>query len=498
MKFSIKKILLLSLILNGLHAETRPNILFLYLDDFGWKDTTYMGSDFFETPHIDKLAEEGIIFTNAYSSSANCAPARACLLSGQYTPRHEVYNVGTEPRGKAEHRKLIHVAGVDTLRKDIITWANCLQNEGYKTAAIGKWHLSDDPSPFGFDVNVAGTHSGSPPKGYYPPHPNVPNLGKVPDDEYLTDTLNYRACDFIKQNKGAPWILYYTHFAVHSPIEAKRSLLQKYKDKPPGEQHSNVDMASMIQAVDDGVGDIIKVLEETGQRENTVILFTSDNGGYGPATDMAPLRGYKGTYYEGGIRVPFFANWPGKIKAGQVSETPIIGVDLYPTICSLANVSLPDTHTLDGKDLVPLFTQSADLAQWSERTLFWHFPAYLQSYKRKNTQRDQQRKNPQRDSLFRARPCSIIRKGDWKLHEYFENNEFELYNLKDDLGEVRDLSETQPEKLNEMKTLLKQWRQATDAPVPTELNPKYNKAKENQAKQTISKKKHSGQKTKPR
>ncbi len=178
-------------------AEKQPNILFIYLDDFGWRDTSYMGSDFFETPNLDAMAAGGMKFSNAYSCAANCAPARACLLSGQYTPRHQIFNVGTGPRGKAQHRRLLHIPGVDTLRRDIKTWAQCLQSAGYTTASIGKWHLSKDPCQYGFDVNVGGTHSGSPPRGYYPPH-KVPGLENSPKGEYLNDSLNDESIRFIR------------------------------------------------------------------------------------------------------------------------------------------------------------------------------------------------------------------------------------------------------------------------------------------------------------
>lgn len=455
-----------------LHAEERPNLLFIFLDDYGWKDTGFMGSDFYETPNIDALANEGMVFTNAYSASANCAPARASLLSGQYTPRHKIYNVGTGPRGKDQHRRLLHVPGVDVLDPSITTWANCIQEAGYHTATMGKWHLSDDPAPYGFDLNVAGTHSGGPPSGYYPPHPRVPGLGDYEDDEYLTDTLSDRAESFVRENKERPWMLYLTHFAVHTPLHAKKEFVEKYENKEPGELHDHVAMATMIQSVDEGVGQIVKALEETGTREKTIIVFFSDNGGYGPATDMAPLKGYKGTYYEGGIRVPFFVNWPGVVEAETTNETPITGVDLFPTFCDMLGVELPGDQSLDGVSLVPLF--KGEKHNYADRSLFWHFPAYLQAYGKDAAAE-------QRDPLFRARPCSVIRKGDWKLLEFFESGDLELYDLRSDIGEANDLSEKEPDKLSELKQELDDWREEIQADIPTERNPKFDALKEQQA-----------------
>ena len=238
-----------SLFCCGLLAEasadqptSSPNILLIFLDDFGWKDTSYMGSDFYETPNIDQLADQGMVFTNAYSCAANCAPARASLMSGQYTPRHQIYNVGTLPRGKSAHRRLEHIPGVDTLDLKIKTWAHQLQAAGYRTATMGKWHLSEDPLPYGFDVNVGGSHSGGPPGGYYPPHGKAPGLENAPQDEYVTDQLGDEACQFITANKDRPWMVYLTHFAVHTPIEAKRELVAKYEAKPSGQLHQNLSL----------------------------------------------------------------------------------------------------------------------------------------------------------------------------------------------------------------------------------------------------------------
>lgn len=458
-------------------AGERPNILFVYLDDFGWRDAGFMGSDFYRTPHLDRLAAEGLVFTDAYACAANCAPSRACLLSGQYTPRHEIYNVGTGRRGNSKFGSLMHIPGTDTLRRDIRTWAECFQEAGYRTATIGKWHLSDDPLPYGFDRNVGGSHSGSPPKGYYPPHPGAPGLSDAPADEYLTDRLHDEALTFIETNRDRPWLLYLTHFAVHTPLQGKPELVEKYRRAAPGELHDSPVMAAMIESVDQGVGRLMKRLEDWGLADNTVVILSSDNGGYGPATSMAPLKGYKGTYYEGGIRVPLVVRWPGVVEPGSRCDVPVIGVDLYPTLCQIAGVELPTDQPLDGVSLVPLLTGEGDFPQ---RALYWHFPAYLQSYSR----RDQQR-----DPLYRSRPCGIIRRGDWKLHEYFENGDLELYNLRTDIGEANNLASTHPDKAAELLEQLQAWRQATGAPVPREPNPDYDPQAERAKLESLSQRK---------
>ena len=464
--------------------EQRPNVLFIFLDDFGWKDVAYMGSDFYETPHLDKLAGEGMVFSDAYSCAANCAPARACLLSGQYTPRHEVYNVGTGPRGNAKHRKLLHIPGTTTLREDIVTWAHCIQKAGYKTATMGKWHLSKDPLPYGFDVNVGGTHSGGPPRGYFPPHGSAPGLSDAPKGEYVTDRLSDEAIKFIGENKENNWFLYLTHFAVHTPIQAKKEDIAKFQAKKPGKLHSHAVMAGMIKSVDDGVGRIVAALEEMKLSEKTAIFFFSDNGGYGPATSMHPLKGYKGTYYEGGIREPFFVKWPGVVKPGTRCADPIIGVDMYPTFCEITGAKLPKKQPLDGVSLMPLLEGDESLGR---EAIYWHFPAYLQSYARSDEQRD---------PLFRSRPCSIIRSGDYKLHEYFEDGGLELYNLKEDIGESKDLSKSMPKKVDELHGMLKSWRAEIKAPVPDQLNPAYDAQADAKARKAGGDKGKKGKKNK--
>lgn len=445
----------------AVNKNGQPNILFIFLDDYGWKDCGFMGSDFYETPHIDQLASQGMVFTNAYATAANCAPSRACLLSGQYTPRHEIYNVGTGLRGNPAFSRLKHVPGTATLRPDISTWAHCLRESGYRTGTIGKWHLSDDPLPYGFDFNFAGTHSGSPPKGYFPPHSKAPGLEDSPQDQYLTDRLTDEAIEFIGRNQEQPWLLYLTHFAVHTPLQAKSELVAKYESKPKGELHNHAVMAAMIESVDEGIGRIVEELDQLKLSDNTVVIFTSDNGGYGPATSMSPLKGYKGTYYEGGIREPFFVKWPSVVEEGTTCETPIINVDIFPTLLEIAQVEFPASQPLDGQSLLPLLQQTDG---FSDRALYWHFPAYLQGYSRIDQQRD---------PLFRTRPVGVIREGKWKLHEYFESGDLELYDLESDIGESNNISAANPKKAEQLREKMQAWRKRVNAPVPTKPNPQF-------------------------
>ncbi len=434
---------------------TPPNILFIFLDDFGWRDSGFMGSDFYETPNIDKLARGGMIFTDAYAGAANCAPSRACLLSGQYTPRHRIFNVGTRARGDTRHRRLLHVPGTDTLNPGIETWAERLQAAGYRTGMFGKWHLGTSARAQGFDVEVD--------------HRKLPgfkgHLG--PDGSYLADVLTDHTIRFIQESKEKPWCAYLAHFAVHTPLQPKRELLPKYESKTPGRLHQHVVMATMIQAVDDGVGRLVAELHRLNLNKNTVIVFTSDNGGFGPATDMDPLWGYKGNYYEGGIREPFFIHWPGVVAPESRSSVPVHSIDLYPTLCEIAGATLPAGQPIDGVSLVSIL--KGETGKWHDRALFWHFPAYLESYSVVNEQRD---------PLFRTRPCSIIRLGDWKLHQYFEDGALELYNLRTDIGERRNLAQTRPEKTRELLRRLEDWRRDVNAPVPSKPNPEFDAAAE--------------------
>jgi len=443
----------------GAEASARkPNILFILIDDMGWKDLGFMGSTFYDTPHIDKLAAGGMVFTNAYANAANCAPTRACLLSGQYGPRHGVYTVASSARGASKDRKLIPTKNTIVLDDKNVTLAEAIKPAGYVNATMGKWHLGADPKTQGFDVNVGGNQAGHPPT-YFSPYRNK-NLPNGPKGEYLTDRLTDEAITFIETNKDRPFFLYLPHYAVHTPIQAKKDLIAKYEKRKAAHGHSNAKYAAMIESVDTGVGRILAKLDELKLTDDTVVVFFSDNGGMKSITSMEPLRGGKGCYYEGGIREPMIVRWPGKIKAGSKCDTPVIGIDFYPTLLEIAGAKTPEGKVLDGVSIMPLLRGSSPL---KPRPLFWHFPIYLQGSM-----------DGARDSKFRTRPGSAIRLGDWKLHEYFEDGGIELYNLKDDISEATDLAKANPAKAKELHTILADWRKAVNAPIPTEKNPDYN------------------------
>lgn len=445
------------------HAQKSPNIVFILIDDMGWKDVSYMGSSYYETPHIDKLAKQGMSFTNAYANSANCAPTRASLLSGQYNPRHGVFTVGNADRGKTELRRLIPIKNSTTLPLDKITIAEALKPAGYVSAAIGKWHIGNTPTVQGFDVGVE-----KPQIDYGKGHFNK-------DGEYLTDRLTDEAVGFIKENKDKPFFLYLAHHAVHTPIQAKKDIIAAYKDKEGVGCHNDATYAAMIQSVDESVGRVHETLEELGLSDNTMILFFSDNGGYGPKTCMRPLRGGKGMYYEGGIREPMFVYWPEKVKAGTSSDTPVMSTDFYPTFLEIAGADAPKDYTLDGLSIMSLLEGKKELKR---EKLFWHFPGYLQAYNGL--------KEDSRDPDFRTRPVSVIRKGDWKLLMFHEewmldggrkkmasNNAVELYNLKTDLSESNNLSNTNKKKRDELLDDLMNWQKEIDAQIPSAPNPEY-------------------------
>lgn len=437
-------------------AAKRPNIVFILIDDMGWKDLGFMGSRYYETPHIDRLAKQGMVFTDAYTCGPNCAPTRACLMSGQYSPRHGIYTVGSAERGRTQLRKLIPIRNRTVLDEDIVTLAESLKAAGYVTASMGKWHLGPDPKTQGFDLNVGGNKSGSPRGGYFSPYRN-PQLNNGPRGEYLTDRLTDEAVRFLKKQRDKPFFLYLPHYAVHTPIQAKADLIARYRRKKPQGGHNNPTYAAMVDSVDQSVGRILQTLDELELAENTVVIFSSDNGGYGPATSMKPLRGSKGMLYEGGIRVPLIVRWPGRVAAGSRCDVPVITVDFYPTLLELTRSPAPRKQILDGESLLPLLLGTGDLRR---EALYWHFPAYLQAYRGIT-------------GPFRTRPAGAIRSGDYKLIEFFEDGRLELYNLQNDIGEQQNLAGKQPQIVKKLHAKLKSWRKSIGAPVPTERNPKF-------------------------
>ena len=441
--------------------DQTPNIVMILVDDLGWKDTHTYGSDYYQTPNIDKLAEGGMTFTNAYASASNCAPSRACLLSGKYPPRHGIYTVGSSERGKTELRKLIPSPNNTVLHDSIITIAEELKIVDYVTASIGKWHLGDDPCTQGFDMNIGGTHLGHP-KSYFSPYKNKA-LKDSFDGEYLTDRLTNEAIRFIEQNKDQKFFLYLPYFTVHSPLQAKRDLIEKYDKREGDEGQNNSVYAAMVEAMDENVGRIIAALDSLDLSGNTLLIFTSDNGGVVQTSSQYPLSYGKGSYYEGGIRVPLIVNWPGKIKPNSKSDVPVSNIDFYPTLLEAARINEPVSEILDGQSLMPLLFGEENFD--ALRPIFWHFPIYLQSTN------DQFKDG--RDMFFRTRPGSVLRAGKWKLHEYFEDGAIELYNLQDDPGELNNLAEEYPEIVKKLFQSLLEWRTETKAPVPNEHNPYY-------------------------
>jgi len=395
---------------------------------------------------------------SAYANAPNCAPSRACLLSGQYGPRHGIYTVGNSDRGKPQFRKLVPTKNTTVLADRFVTIAESLQSAGYVTATMGKWHLGTDPTTQGFDVNIAGKHWGSPSGGGYHSPYNYPNLVNREKGEYLTDRLGQEACKFIEANKDKPFFLYLTHYAVHTPIQSKPGLKAKYQKKNPVGGHKNAAYAGMIESMDDSIGAVQATLKRLKLEENTVVIFFSDNGGHGGVTSNAPLRGSKGMLYEGGIREPLVVKWPGVTKPGAVCNEPVIGVDLYPTFLEMAGARRPKNYQLDGLSIAQLLRDST--ASLDRKALHWHFPCYLQGY-------------TTRHGPFRTTPAAAIRMGDWKLIEFFENGKLELYNLKNDLSEKNNLAQKMPAKTKELHAAMLKWRKSVKAPVPTEKNPLY-------------------------
>ncbi|QDU41404.1 Arylsulfatase [Maioricimonas rarisocia] len=435
-------------------AESRPNIVLILADDLGWTDLACMGSEYYETPHIDRLAQQGVTLQSFYVCQ-NCAPTRAALISGQYAPRTGIYTVGTFKRGREQDRGMIPPENQRQLPTDKVTIAEALKQAGYVTGMFGKWHLGNGkeyhPSQRGFDEAIVSN-------GRHFKFRTIPPTRKPADDEYLADFLTDRAVDFIDRHSDEPFFLYLPHFAVHVPLHAKPDLISRYRAKAGVGGHNDPVYAAMIHSVDESVGRVTDALERHGLSDNTLLIFTSDNGGVGgyrvPGTDQrkgttdnTPLRGGKGMLYEGGVRVPFIARWPGAIPSGSKSDAPVAHVDLYPTFVELAGGTLPEDYTLDGTSAVDVLKQPS--AAHERPPIYWHFPGYLESYIE--------------EDVWRTTPVSVIRDGNFKLLEFFEDDRLELYDLSKDIEEKHDLSTELPEKTRALHEKLEAWRDETGA-----------------------------------
>jgi arylsulfatase A-like enzyme len=458
----------------GAAAQGNPkpkpmNVILILADDLGWADITCQGADVHETPNIDRLAAEGLRFTHAYAASV-CSPTRASLMTGKHPARLGI-TIWREaahtppPPGK---RKLIPPEAVADLPLSEVTLAEILHAEGYLTALVGKWHLGDAthyPETQGFDINIGGTIWGAPQTFFYPyrgsgafgnEYRYVPHLELGKPGEYLTDRLTDEALRVIDAAvaRDQPFFVEIAHHAPHTPIEAKPKLLAYYEQKVTANpaaatHHRNVAYAAMVHSLDENVGRVLQRLDERGLADRTVVVFTSDNGGYineynkQRVTDNYPLRSGKGSLYEGGIRVPMIIRWPGVTPRGAVCAKPVQVMDLYPTLRdSLAPGEGPRADTLDSLSLAPLLRDLS--THLSRDALFFHYPHYYAT----------------------TTPVSAIRAGDWKLLEYFDDNHVELYNLADDPRESRDLAAARPDTAESLRQRLQAWRQSVAARLP--------------------------------
>ena len=432
----------------------KPNILFVLVDDLGWADVGCFGSRYYETPNIDRLATQGMRFTCAYAACPVCSPTRASIMTGKYPARLHLTD-WIPGEGDTPTHALRVPPWRQFLPLNEVTIAKALKSAGYVTASIGKWHLGGPnyyPEHQGFDLNIAGGDIGHPASYFWPYEGKthtVPGLRTGGQEgEYLTDRLTAAAEAFLEANQARPFFLYFAHYAVHVPLEAKPGLLAKYRAKPPSGGQNNPVYAAMIESVDESVGRLLGKLEALGLENRTVVVFMSDNGGLWPAaTSNAPLRAGKGHPYEGGIREPLIIKWPGRTQPATTCAEPVCSIDFFPTLLEIAGVKWPGP--VDGVSLVPLLKQTGSL---SRDALYWHYPHYWSG----NT----------------VRPSGSVRAGDWKLIEFYEDMRVELYNLKEDIGETRDLSKASPEKAAELREKLHRWRQRVDAQMPVP-NPDY-------------------------
>jgi len=456
-------------------SKRKLNFVFILIDDLGWIDTGCYGSSFYETPNIDRLATQGMRFTDAYAASPVCSPTRASILTGKYPARLNLTDwIGGSQRGDLLPAEYIHQMPLEE-----VTIAEAFKESGYSTCFIGKWHLGDQPffpEHQGFDINIGG-HDAGQPSSYFFPYKNederrsywdVPGLDGGQEDEYLTDRLTDEAVEFIDQSSDQPFLLYLSHYAVHTPVQSKEDLTEKYRVKaselPPTEGlahrneqgygttklvQDNAAYAGMIESVDESVGRILDKLDQLDLTDSTAVIFMSDNGGLSTLarsrnspTSNVPLRAGKGWLYEGGIREPLIVRWPGVVAAGSICREPVISTDLYPTMLEIADLQMrPEQHE-DGRSLVSLLKQTGPV---DREAIFWHFPHYHGSGNR---------------------PSGAVRSGDYKLIEWFENGRIELYNLNKDIREENDLAAAMPLKAAELREMLYRWHESVDARMP--------------------------------
>ena len=449
-------------------SSRAPNVVFFLADDLGQRDLGCYGSTFYETPHLDRLAQDGARFTDGYAACPVCSPTRASILSGQWPQRTGItdYIGAAQPEKWNRNTRLLPAPYSDRLALDSPTLAKALKQAGYATFFAGKWHLGPEgwwPENQGFDHNLGGTERGGPYGGgrYFSPYGN-PRLPDGPPGEHLPDRLASETVKFIEAHRDRPFFAYFPFYSVHTPLMAREDLRKKYEAKRAslglearwgreGERdvrlvQEHAVYAGMVEAMDQAVGKVLAKLDELGLRDNTLVIFTSDNGGLstseGWPTSNVPLRGGKGWMYEGGIREPLLMRWPAKIKAGTTVSTPVSSPDFFPTLVAAAGAQPLPGQRFDGVNLLPLF-QGHELP---ERALFWHYPHYGNQG---------------------GAPAAAVRRGDWKLIEWLEDGRIELFNLKDDLGEQHDFAAENVELVAKLQAELKAWQRDVGAKLPT-------------------------------